>query len=203
MGKNRFLRQIRGFLNDLPWPSECCSMLPTPAMCGWKRSGCFDSRWSYRSSFVRVGLMKKKRNVSGVFVFNGSMPVIAIHNWLIGCDYVHDFCTRSFAGRQTMDYKNSIRVLHVHDLPLTGTTLKLQENFKTPVVIDFHENYPDALRTWFEWRKNPFVKLKNRLFMNPERWTVLERKAAHESDRVIAVVDEMKSRDNGLSTSRQ
>lgn len=90
--------------------------------------------------------------------------------------------------------KNSIRVLHVHDLPLTGTALKLRENFKTPVVIDFHENYPDALRTWFEWRKNPFVKLKNRLFMNPERWTVLERKAAHESDRVIAVVDEMKSR---------
>jgi glycosyltransferase involved in cell wall biosynthesis len=90
--------------------------------------------------------------------------------------------------------KNSIQVLHVHDLPLAGTALKLREKFKTPVVVDFHENYPDALRTWFEWKKNPIAQLKNKFFMNPERWTALERKAAHASDRVIAVVDEMKNR---------
>lgn len=90
--------------------------------------------------------------------------------------------------------RNSIQALHVHDLPLAGTALKLRKEFKTPVVVDFHENYPDALRTWFEWKKNPLAQLKNKLFMNPERWTSLERKAADASDKVIAVVDEMRNR---------
>lgn len=90
--------------------------------------------------------------------------------------------------------KNSIDVLHVHDLPLVGTALSLRKKLNVPVVADFHENYPDALRTWFSWRKNPFVKLKNKIFLNPNRWTTLERKATLESDRVIAVVDEMKQR---------
>lgn len=90
--------------------------------------------------------------------------------------------------------ENSIDVLHVHDLPLAGTALKLRKKLGTPVVVDFHENYPDALRTWFEWKTNPITQLKNRLFMNPGRWTNLEKKAAHASDKVIAVVDEMRNR---------
>jgi glycosyltransferase involved in cell wall biosynthesis len=57
-----------------------------------------------------------------------------------------------------------------------------------------HENYPEALRTWFKWKKNPIVRLKNALFMNPSHWTKFERKACEECDCVIAVVEEMKER---------
>lgn len=89
---------------------------------------------------------------------------------------------------------NDISALHVHDLPLTGTALSLRDELGIPVVSDFHENYPEALRTWFAWKRNPIARLKNALFMSPERWTSHERKATLESDRVIAVVDEMKSR---------
>ena len=62
------------------------------------------------------------------------------------------------------------------------------------MVVDLHENYPEALRTWFEWKKGFLVKLKNKLFMNPDRWTHHERTAVISSDYVIAVVDEMKQR---------
>src|SRR5205085_322677 len=82
----------------------------------------------------------------------------------------------------------------VHDLPLCGTALKLKASDNVAVILDMHENYPEALRTWFAWTKNPIVRLKNMMFMNPERWTEHERKACIGSDKIIAVVDEMKSR---------
>lgn len=84
--------------------------------------------------------------------------------------------------------------VHIHDLPLVGTALSLRAESGFKVIADMHENYPEALRTWFTWKKNPIVRLKNSLFMNPERWTKFEKKACLQSDHVIAVVDEMKQR---------
>ncbi len=90
--------------------------------------------------------------------------------------------------------KENIPVIHIHDLPLAGTALHLKKELGTKVVVDFHENYPEALKTWFKWKKNPIVKLKNYLFMNPQRWTTFEKRASEQSDIIIAVVDEMKTR---------
>ncbi|HZX75296.1 MAG TPA: glycosyltransferase family 4 protein [Cyclobacteriaceae bacterium] len=90
--------------------------------------------------------------------------------------------------------KENIKVVHVHDLPLGGTALSLKKKLGLQVVVDLHENYPEALKTWFKWKKNPIVRLKNYLFLNPSRWSEFERRACLESDVVIAVVDEMKER---------
>lgn len=90
--------------------------------------------------------------------------------------------------------ENEISILHVHDLPLVGTALHARNSLSIPVVCDFHENYPEALRAWFAWKKNPIARLKNALFMNPRRWTNIERNAVKESNHVIAVVEEMKNR---------
>jgi glycosyltransferase involved in cell wall biosynthesis len=90
--------------------------------------------------------------------------------------------------------KNDIRSLHIHDLPVVGTALSLRKKLGIPVIADFHENYPDALRIWFEWKRNPLARVKNKLFMNADVWTRHEKKATMESDRVIAVVQEMKDR---------
>lgn len=89
---------------------------------------------------------------------------------------------------------NNIQVIHVHDLPLAGTALSLKKEFNLTIVSDFHENYPEGLRTWFQWKKGVLVKLKNRIFMNPDRWENHERTAVLKSDYVIAVVEEMKQR---------
>lgn len=90
--------------------------------------------------------------------------------------------------------KNNIQALHVHDLPLAGTALELRSQLGVPVICDFHENYPEALRTWFEWKKNLLSKIKNKLFMNADRWTAYEKQATLQADYVIAVVEEMKNR---------
>jgi glycosyltransferase involved in cell wall biosynthesis len=89
---------------------------------------------------------------------------------------------------------NKIEVLHIHDLPLAGTALALRSNLSVKVVCDFHENYPDALRVWFAWRKNIPARIKNKLFLSPDRWQRYEEEAVKKSDHIIAVVQEMKDR---------
>ncbi|MBN8578545.1 MAG: glycosyltransferase family 4 protein [Cytophagales bacterium] len=90
--------------------------------------------------------------------------------------------------------QKQINLIHVHDLPLAGTALSLKKELGLKVIVDLHENYPEALRTWFVWKTNPIARLKNFLFMNPDRWTQWEKQACEEADTVIAVVEEMKTR---------
>lgn len=85
-------------------------------------------------------------------------------------------------------------VVHVHDLPLANTGLQFARKHGYPCILDLHENYPEALKIWFTWRKNPLVRLKNQLFFNYSRWFERERKMVNEFDQIIAVVEEMKER---------
>jgi len=87
----------------------------------------------------------------------------------------------------------NINLIHVHDLPLVGTALRLRkDNSNMKVIFDMHENYPEALPLWFAWKKGFIVQLKNKLFMNTHRWLKWEAKAVAGSDKIITVVDEMK-----------
>lgn len=90
--------------------------------------------------------------------------------------------------------KNSISALHIHDLPLARTGYILSKKYKIKTVLDLHENYPAALRTWFVWRKNPIIRLKNKLFFSYNRWRKYEAEILVKFDKLIAVVDEMKDR---------
>ena len=90
--------------------------------------------------------------------------------------------------------RHQINVLHVHDLPLAKTAILLGKKRRIPVVVDLHENFPEALSVWFEWKKNPIIRFKNKLFFGYRRWERYERYAVHRADRVVAVVEEMKQR---------
>ena len=90
--------------------------------------------------------------------------------------------------------KYQINFLHVHDLPLAGTCYLFKSKVNKKLILDLHENYPEALKTWFLWKKNPFIRLKNKIFMNPVRWSKKEKKYCDKYDKVICVVDEMKEK---------
>jgi len=92
-------------------------------------------------------------------------------------------------------FKNyQIDFLHVHDLPLAGTCYLFKSKVKKSLILDLHENYPEALKTWFLWKKNPMIRLKNSIFMNPVRWSKKEEKYCNKYDKIICVVDEMKEK---------
>ncbi len=89
----------------------------------------------------------------------------------------------------------SFSVIHVHDLPLAKTGLRLRKHFSSiKIVLDFHENYPEALNVWFAWKKNPLIRLKNKIFFGYKRWLAYEKKMVQQADSVIVVVSEMKKR---------
>ncbi len=89
--------------------------------------------------------------------------------------------------------KEYFDVIHVHDLRLVPTALKIKEKYGCKVVADLHENYPAGVR---EWNKSSsglkgFVK---RSLDNYEKWFKIEREVVKKVDKIIAVVDEMKNR---------
>jgi len=89
--------------------------------------------------------------------------------------------------------KEFFDVLHVHDLKLVPTALKIKEKYKCKVVADLHENYPAGVREWNKassgWKG--FIK---KTFDNYDKWFKIESEVVKKVDKIIAVVDEMKER---------
>ncbi|MFY0631503.1 MAG: glycosyltransferase [Flavobacteriaceae bacterium] len=130
---------------------------------------------------VRILRSVKKRST----VVRGITDVVASIN------FIHPFFKRALP-KFVKDHK--IEALHVHDLPLAKTVLLAAKKYKIVSVLDLHENYPAALTTWFSWRTNNFVRLKNKLFFSYHRWRSYESKMLKRYDVLITVVDEMKER---------
>ena len=86
-----------------------------------------------------------------------------------------------------------IDFLHVHDLPLAGTGYMFR-NKVGKLILDLHENYPEALQIWFIWNTNRLKRWKNSVFMNYKRWVAKEEKYCKRYDYIICVVEEMKEK---------
>lgn len=98
-----------------------------------------------------------------------------------------------FFGIKEAMKKYDITYLHIHDLPLAGTGFKFKSKVER-LILDMHENYPEALKTWFLWKTNPIIKLKNFIFMNPTLWAFKEKRYCKKYDVVVCVVEEMKQK---------
>ena len=89
--------------------------------------------------------------------------------------------------------KEYFDVIHVHDLRLVPTALKIKEKYGCKVVADLHENYPAGIR---EWNKacsglKGFIK---KTINSYDKWFKIEKDVVKKVDKIIAVVDEMKER---------
>jgi len=150
----------------------------------------------------QVALLCKRRKgedrfevVDGINLMRISAGTLHTHKGvvdvLIAVNFVHPIFRRRLSR---FIQKFSINILHVHDLPLVKTAVKASKKHNIKVVADFHENYPEALKVWFQWKKNPLIQLKNKIFFGYRRWAKYEKWTVHNVDYIIAVVDEMKER---------
>ncbi len=116
---------------------------------------------------------------------------LAFWDVVMSLTFVHPIFYRAL---KKLTKNEKIDAIHVHDLPLVGTALKIKSSRKVKVVFDMHENYAEALKIWFQWKTNLLAKVKNKLFLRPSLWLKYEGRALREADHVLAVVDEMKKR---------
>jgi glycosyltransferase involved in cell wall biosynthesis len=82
-------------------------------------------------------------------------------------------------------------LVHVHDLPVAEAVARAAEPASVPVVLDFHENFPAAIRGW------GFDRGLKRFFYPEDRWAAYERAASRRAAGVIVVVPESRARIEG------
>jgi glycosyltransferase involved in cell wall biosynthesis len=89
--------------------------------------------------------------------------------------------------------KEYFDVIHVHDLKLVPTALKIKEKYGCKVTADLHENYPAGVR---EWNKSSsgLKGFITKTIDNYDKWFKIEKYVVKKVDKIIAVVDEMKNR---------
>lgn len=96
---------------------------------------------------------------------------------------------------------NRLDVLHVHDLPLLGTAIKVARPFGIPVVADLHENFPALLEACNKeslWRCITPGDFVVRISASVEKWIAYETAAVSKADAVITVIEEARDRLIGI-----
>ncbi len=85
--------------------------------------------------------------------------------------------------------KNSIEILHVHDLYMSKSahmaTKKLKKNI--PIILDLHENFPHAVQS-YNWTKG----LLRNLISNPKAWIKKESKYLSYASKLIVLSESFK-----------
>ena len=85
-----------------------------------------------------------------------------------------------------------IDFIHVHDLFWSYLGLHISKMFKSKLILDFHENYPEFFA---EWAKVSGLKAHARkLLINSDKLKKYEMEMVSKSDKVILVVDEARKR---------
>ena len=85
---------------------------------------------------------------------------------------------------------HGIDVLHVHDLPLVRTGLRVARSLGgIPVVADLHENYPAAMAQ-YRSERSLVERVRARLLRPVSRIERAEREAVREAEAVVTVVEE-------------
>ena len=135
--------------------------------------------------------------VNGIRVYRHD-PRNEARRWRDKITYLITQVHPSWAGAlKRVIERESVDVVHVHDLRFVDTGLSVGGRFDVPVVADLHENYPEAVR---QWRKmvdptdiltDP-MKLADRLGFPVVRYKRIERRCMRETDHVITVTEEAK-----------
>ncbi len=84
-----------------------------------------------------------------------------------------------------------IDAIHVHDLPLAKAASAVCKSNNIPLIVDLHENYPEAIRVHRD-RPLPFRKRLLHLLTPVDRWKAYEKTILQEADRAITVIEEAK-----------
>lgn len=82
-------------------------------------------------------------------------------------------------------------LLIARDIPVALFTARAARVARIPWVLDMAEHYPEAMRSWKKYRRNPLLRALVGPLRVPDR---IERRAIREADGILPVCEEMKQR---------
>jgi len=83
--------------------------------------------------------------------------------------------------------EHNIDVLQVHDLYMLGPAIKANKRFNLPIVANFHENYPAAIKS-YNWANSALGKV----LIRPKIWEKLEGKYLSKISKLILLSESFK-----------
>lgn len=98
---------------------------------------------------------------------------------------------------------SQIEALHIHDLPLVKTGVKVAQKNNILAIADLHENYPVALKVWLTLQNSKSIIkfISNKIQHTLVRWSTYEKNILPYCNQIIVVVPEAKSRIKKLGIS--
>lgn len=89
-------------------------------------------------------------------------------------------------------HQRDVDAIHAHDLNMVPTAAASAAATQTPLIADFHENYPEAVRQWRRKESSPRDWL--RWLLRPvRRFKGLEQRCVRQADEIITVIEEGKT----------
>ncbi|HET7558105.1 MAG TPA: glycosyltransferase family 4 protein [Rhodanobacteraceae bacterium] len=82
-------------------------------------------------------------------------------------------------------------LLIARDIPVALFTARAARASRIPWVLDMAEHYPEAMRSWKKYRRNPLLRALVGPLRVPDR---IERRAVRQADGILPVCEEMKQR---------
>ncbi|HDQ15978.1 MAG TPA: glycosyltransferase [Bacteroidetes bacterium] len=104
----------------------------------------------------------------------GSILDVYTKKW---ASYIHQFIE-----------DNKIDILHVHDLYMALAAIQAAGKSGVPIIVDLHENYPAAIRT-YNWAN----KLPHKILVRPQQWRSLEERIFRQIDGLIVLSEYYKN----------
>ncbi len=135
----------------------------------------YDKRTYSSIQGVNVHRIKIKKRIKDIlFFFMNRIPLYEV----LWKNEVNKFVRR-----------NSIDVLHVHDLYMSRSAYLSIKSIKreVPLILDLHENYPFAVQS-YNWTKG----ILRNFLSNPKAWLKKESKYLHYASKLIVLSESFK-----------
>lgn len=81
--------------------------------------------------------------------------------------------------------KNSIDILHIHDMRIAGSVFSVNKKFQLPTILDLHDNYPEVMKEYPHLKKFP-----GKYIIHPKKWFKKEQEFIEKATKVITVSQE-------------
>lgn len=72
--------------------------------------------------------------------------------------------------------KHKAELIHAHDLYMLPSCVKAKQELKIPLIIDLHEHYPAAFKS-YSWTK----QFPHRFFVRNDYWNYAEKEFLHRA----------------------